>query len=41
MSKVKEDLKEIYEYQTDSDYVKENLTDIITMNWDWRQVEKK
>ena len=32
MSKVKEDLKEIYEYQTDSDYAKENLTDIITMN---------
>ena len=32
MSKVKEDLKEIQEYQTDSDYVKENLTDIITMN---------
>ena len=32
MSKVKEDLKDIYEYQTDSDYVKENLTDIITMN---------
>ena len=32
MSKVKEDLKEIYEYQIDSDYVKESLTDIKNNN---------
>ena len=42
MCKVKEDLKEIYEYQIDPDYVNDSLTDIRKyVEWRWRQVEKE
>ena len=42
MCKVKEDLKEIYEYQIDPDYVNDSLTDIRKyVEWLWRQVEKE
>ena len=42
MCKVKEDLKEIYEYQIDPDYVNDSLTDIRKyVEWPWRQVEKE
>ena len=42
MCKVIEDLKEIYEYQIDPDYVNDSLTDIRKyVEWPWRQVEKE
>ena len=42
MCKVEEDLKEIYEYQIDPDYVNDSLTGIRKyVEWPWRQVEKE
>ena len=42
MCKAEEDLKEIYEYQIDPDYVNDSLMGIRKyVEWPWRQVEKE